>query len=378
MQILQVLPHLSKGGAERVVIELSNELVAVGHNVTLLLAYPVNPILNQQYLDERVKVDFVLTEPGKRILQYLKLPFWVAKNWRVLRSYEVIHCHLTYGLVFGFLTSFARRFNQPNQVRLIATCHMVGVGVSRSNRFLNRRFSYFFDVFALMAQDKYWREFRYSKKRKNIHIVPNGISAEKKVPKSKADQDKLTRTSGNEIKAYAIGTISRLQAERKPWLFLEIFSRVQELMNGDDVRFILGGEGAERDALTKQSQRLGLVETLSMPGLVQDPKEVLEKLDLYIGLNVEGITGIAGLEAVFAGVPVVSIQLAQNYGNGANDWIWSDEDPLAVARKIVDYLKSPNQLAIIAGEQYKLATENFSVELMRDNYLDLYKIDRNI
>ena len=109
-----------------------------------------------------------------------------------------------------------------------------------------------------------------------------------------------------------------------------------------------------------------------MPGLVHNPNEFLDSLDVYIALNVESITGIAGLEAVFAGVPVVGIQLSQNYENGPNDWIWSSQDPLIVAQKIVEYVKNPTQLATIAEGQYKIASETFSVEHMRDSYLALY------
>ena len=53
MRILQVLPHLSKGGAERVVVELSNSLVTVDHEITLLLAFPVNLELNLQFLSKK-------------------------------------------------------------------------------------------------------------------------------------------------------------------------------------------------------------------------------------------------------------------------------------------------------------------------------------
>ena len=362
MRILQVLPHLSKGGAERVVIELSNALVEAGHEVTLLAAFPVDPVLNQQYLDKRVKVKFASPNSANRSIEYLKLPFCVIRYWKVLKTYDVIHCHLTYGLVFGFLISFFRKITRTPDLRLIATCHVVGVGVSRTPRIINERLSYFFDVFALMAQDAQWRNFISVKKRTNIQIVVNGISANMWTNRVKQP---------NRQSSWTIGTISRLQAERKPWLFLEVFSQVHKSTNGDG-RFILGGEGPERETLTALSEKLELSENLSMPGLVLDPKTILEDLDLYVGLNVEEITGIAGLEAVFSGVPVIGIQLSPTYTNGANDWIWSNQDPLIVARRIVEYLKNPDQLSALAEEQYKAATEKFSVECMRDNYLSLY------
>ena len=367
MRILQVLPHLSKGGAERVVVELSNALVEAGHEVTLLLAFPVDPVLNQKFLDNRIRVQFVSSNTGNRTLQYLKLPFWIARQWKILKTYGVIHCHLTYGLVFGFQVYFLRRITRTMNLRLIATCHVVGVGVSRTPRIINEQLSCFFDRFVLMAQDAQWRKFILDKKRRNIEIVLNGIS-------TSAPTNVLTRI--NAQTTLTVGAISRLQAERKPWLSLEVFSQISKLMDGD-VRFILGGEGPERESLTALSQKLGLSGTLSMPGLVQDPTEILEELDLYVTLNVEEVTGIAGLEAVFSGIPVVGIQLSPTYTNGDNDWIWSHQEPIIVARKIVEYLKNPSQLSLIAKAQFITAIERYSVEHMRDNYLALYTTEQS-
>jgi glycosyltransferase involved in cell wall biosynthesis len=362
MRILQVLPHLSKGGAERVVIELSNALIAAGHEVTLLLAFSVNPELNQKFLDRRIRVQCVSPRTTSRILSYLKLPFYMARYWKDLKSYDVIHCHLTYGLVFGFFTSSLRKITRTKHLRLIATCHVVGVGISRIIRLLNERLSICFDVFALMAQDAQWRNFIFAKKRTNFEIVVNGISANMWINSLKQE---------NRESFWTIGTISRLEVEKKPWLFLEVFSQVYNATNGE-VRFILGGEGQERNSLTAISEKLNLTEHLLMPGLVQDPKVILKELDLYVALNVEDVTGIAGLEAVFSGVPVVGIQLSPTYKNGENDWIWSNKDPRIVAEKIVALLGNPKKLTEIVKNQYLVASRDFSAERMRDSYLSLY------
>jgi glycosyltransferase involved in cell wall biosynthesis len=109
-----------------------------------------------------------------------------------------------------------------------------------------------------------------------------------------------------------------------------------------------------------------------MPGLVQDPYAFLVALDLYVTLNVEETTGIAGLEAVFAGVPVIGIQLSQKYSRGKKDWIWSDEDPKIVGRQIAKYLMDSKQLPVIANSQFTLAKEKYSIDRMLDEYLNLY------
>lgn len=362
MRILQVLPHLSKGGAECVVVELSNALIEAGHEVALLLGFPVDPALNQQFLDERVTVQFVSQTSANQLFVYLNLPFWILRNWKVLKSYEVIHCHLTLGLVFGAFISLFRKFTRAKNLRLIATCHVVGLGISRARRVINEKLSYSFDVFALMAQDAQWRNFILTKKRENIQIVVNGISPSIWFKKSKQPSEK---------DFWTIGTISRLQAERMPWLFLQTFSHISKLMDGK-VRFVLGGDGPERETLIALSDRLEISESLSMPGLIQNPSQIFADLDLYVGLNVEEVIGIAGLEAVFSGVPVVSIQISPTYTKGANDWIWSDQDPQIVGTKIAALLADPKNLADLAKSQKSFAMQNYSIERMRDNYLNLY------
>jgi len=362
MRILQVLPHLSKGGAERVVVELSNALVEAGHEVTLLMAFPVNPSLNQQFLDNRIRVQFASSRSRNRGIDYLKLPFFIFSQWKDFKRYDVIHCHLTYGLVFGFLVYFFRKITKTNNLRLIATCHVVGVGTSRTPRVINERLSYFFDVFALMAQDAQWRNFIAAKRRGNIQVVVNGISAD-----TWANCFKKTDRKSK----WTVGTISRLQSERKPWLNLEVFSQIHNSTNGD-VCFILGGDGPERASLYTLSEKLNLTKNLSMPGLVMDPKSILGSLDIYITLNIEEVTGIAGLEAIFSGVPVIGIQLSPTYANGASDWIWSNQDPIIVANKIVEYLDNPAELSALAAKQYRVATKMYSLESMRDSYLAIY------
>ena len=374
MRILQVLPHLSKGGAERIVIELSNALIDEGHNVTLLLAMQVDPVLNQQYLSEFVLVETVSSRKKNRLLTYLLLPIWVIKNRKLLRTYDVVHCHLTYGLVFGFIFSIFRKIDRRVHVRLIATCHAVGTGVTRAHMMINKRLSVFFDVFALMAMDDEWRRFVARKNVENIKFVTNGISPFK-VSKSNLDLKNVQRKKidlATQKKVLTIGTISRLQSERKPWLFLQVFAEVRRLVDFE-VHFILGGEGPERESLKKLAEQLQLSKNLTMLGLIQDPAALLVNLDLYVTLNVEETTGIAGLEAVFAGIPAVGIQLSQEYSNGQEDWIWSDKNPQVVGREIAKYLSSPKLLQAIAKSQFSFANEKYSLNRMLGDYLSLYK-----
>jgi glycosyltransferase involved in cell wall biosynthesis len=232
---------------------------------------------------------------------------------------------------------------------------------------MNRTLSYFFDAFVLMAQDDYWREFKTKRNRSNICVILNGISVNPNPKK---------RTSHREQGVFTVGTISRLHAERKPWLYLELFSEIVKLDPSGKYAFVIGGEGLERGGLEQKAKDLGLNPIVTFTGLVEEPNEFLPMLDFYVSLNVEDTTGIAGLEAVFSGLPVVALQLSTEYSHGEDDWIWSSRDPSKLAEKIIELKSDSRLLQDLIERQFEFALTKFSSSRMTDEYLELYAVRR--
>jgi len=369
MRLLQVIPSLPKGGAERMVIELANDLVSNGQKVSLLLHSAVDTSLNQHSLDSRVELIFVTKHAKNRFYKYAGLPFWVIKNRKQLLEFDVVHCHLTYGLVFGYFLAKIRKSLPPNRkLRLIATCHLVGVSVPKKTRALNKYLAKVFDYFVLVSIDSYWRSAIYYSKRDNFRVIPNGISKEPWKGISKRIEKREN---------FVIGTISRLAKERNPKIFIEVFEEINVLTNGK-TSFILGGEGSERESIMKLVNSSSIKDKLLMPGLVLDPGQIFSSLDCYLGLNVENITGVATLEAIFSGVPAVCLQLSSDYSNGANDWIFSDQSPHKVATKIASILGVHQQLNSIHAKQIEYASNKFEIAQMRNSYLVLYNTEPEV
>ena len=56
MKILQIIPSLGKGGAERITLNICKELIVQGHEVKLLVLHPIN---NYSFISEGINIVFL-------------------------------------------------------------------------------------------------------------------------------------------------------------------------------------------------------------------------------------------------------------------------------------------------------------------------------
>lgn len=361
MRVLQVIPSLSLGGAEKIVVELANSLSTSGHHVDILLVS--NCIDNTKFsLNNNITISSITNQKKFHFLAYLSGFFWIIKNLNNLKKYDAIHCHLTFGLIFGFYLYFflKKPRSLSRKPKLIYTFHGVGAPINYVILKLNKKLAYFFDNFVLMAIDDMWRNLIIEKK--NICVIRNGIKIEKLLC-----EEKTKRIQGKTV----IGTISRLEKERIPAIYLEIFSEILKVFQGE-LMLIIGGAGSLQKMLSNKIKNNGLDGQIILTGEVRNLQGFMDTIDVYITLTVEDTPGVSGLEAVLSGVPVFGIQLCKNYKASSNDWIWSSNNTRELAQFISEYLKNITALDLLARKQRKYASKYFSIEKMMTSYLDLY------
>tara|TARA_A100001011_G_C14094749_1_gene750148 strand:- start:368 stop:934 length:567 start_codon:yes stop_codon:yes gene_type:complete len=171
---------------------------------------------------------------------------------------------------------------------------------------------------------------------------------------------------------FTVGTISRLELDREPSKFIKIFS----LLNKKDpnkFNFILGGSGSQELNLKKLAANHGILQNCTFAGYTDDPYLPLSLMDLFLSINVEGSTGLAGLESAQAGVPLVGIQWLNTYQTQPDDWVWSSADIESVAQKVNELSLDPMQLDRLRIKQQEFAYNNFSEHQMLKNYTSFYK-----
>jgi glycosyltransferase involved in cell wall biosynthesis len=225
-----------------------------------------------------------------------------------------------------------------------------------------------------MAEDPHWSRFAKAQRHIAVRTIPNGIAAPSGIP---TEEERLAyrRTAGVPGACpLVVGTVGRLDPARQPWLYPKIFGPIARRF--PDVHFVMGGAGPELERVQQAIAEEGLEGRVHLPGLVQNPRLAFSIMDLYVTLNVGPITGVAAIEAAFAGLPIVAIQLLEGYRARDGDWIWSSADTAEIAERAIALIGEPERLRALAERQRAYAEAHHSIEVMADAYDSLYEAAR--
>jgi len=143
-----------------------------------------------------------------------------------------------------------------------------------------------------------------------LGLQPNAI----RVIRNGLDTGAFSRPTADEIAAFRlsiglrpggvlVGGVFRLQAEKRPLLWLEVAARVSRKV--PDAHFVVFGSGTMRRQLEKAAARLSIADRLLMLGNEPNMRLALAMLDVLVLTSaLEGTPNVV-LEATCLGVPVV-------------------------------------------------------------------------
>lgn len=370
MKIIHVISGLTKGGGERVVVELANKAAEKGDTVTILAAWPVNPEFLQNTISSKVAIRFV---GNSRKSAYLKIIPWIIKNSSWISNHDVLHCHLTFGAVFGSITKMLlRRKSKRKQPVIVETYHAVGMPIPKFNRWVHSRMILMRDGLVLMAKDPYWSHFIQKHPRLIHNLIPNGIAIVLPEKSESRKQQFVNKTGIPGDYKFLVGTVSMLRPDRKPTLYIPVCKNLLDEFDGK-AHFILGGDGIEMEKIRSLITEYQVSSIVHLPGLIKVAADVICNFDIYVSVSVGKTTGISMIEAAMCKVPVVGIQLVEGYTASDNDWVWSHTSLDEVAKRIIFLLHNENERTKLAEKQYNYVKNNFTSDAMYASYDAFYK-----
>jgi glycosyltransferase involved in cell wall biosynthesis len=196
---------------------------------------------------------------------------------------------------------------------------------------------------------------------RRILTVHDGV-----VPPARSQPRGTVRCSlGLPPEALVIGSVARLSVQKRPDRLLEALALLPAR-----VHCILAGEGPERPALESLASRLGIRQRVHLLGFRQDVGDVLDALDVYVlSSDFEGMAN-AMLEAMAAGVPIVSTPVSGAHealdaaadGTAPGQIVGFDAAELASA--LGSLLADPGRRRAMAAAAQRRASERFGFEPM--------------
>ena len=143
-----------------------------------------------------------------------------------------------------------------------------------------------------------------------------------------------------------------------------------EVVDSRPARLIILGEGAERDNLLQLAERLGIAEQVDLPGFKVNPFAYMSKSDVFVlSSRYEGFPNVL-VQAMACGTPVVSTDCRSGPSEILKDGKWGKLVPMGGWRSMAD--------AIIATLDDPPSTEHlvhrassYSVETSVDRYIEV-------
>ncbi len=192
-----------------------------------------------------------------------------------------------------------------------------------------------------------------------LTVVHNGIE----LPHN-FRRDKLRREWGFPPDAPVVAGVGRLTRQKGFDVFLETAALLATTV--PTARFVIAGDGEEREALARRAADLGIADKVLFLGYRQDVLDVLGSVDLLFYPSLWEPFANTILEAMSVGTPVVASDVGGNpeaIDDGKNGRLVPTEDPAAAATCLAELLASP-ELRLRLVETARRDCTRFSVGQM--------------
>lgn len=289
LRVLHIIDHLGLGGAQMAVKNIT-EKTSNNDIDTVVCALRTSP--------NAVRINATLIN-----LKYGRYnPYTIAAIARLCRQYkiDIIHAHLEKSIVSSMLASFmcgckvivhehGAIFRQGTgcvyRLLLKALRSRANVAIANSQA-------------TQIALSK-----ALGRTRESIPVISNFIDFTR-FDRSLYDRDETRNVLGIAKDKLVIGFVGRLDYCKGADLLLDAGSILAK--ESDSYRFVIVGDGREKENLVRRSQELGLENAVTFTGLRTNPAQVMAGFDIAVIPSRREGFGITAVELMRMGVPVIA------------------------------------------------------------------------
>ena len=364
-RVLHLISSSGFLGAENVVLELSKEMTKAGLWVTIGIIENRNN-LHMELADRAM-------EEGLKVQIFPCKGRFDSKTIASIRDFidreqpNIMHSH-------GYKSNFyAWRALSGRKIPWVITNHGKRVGMKLSAyNWLNIIFMKKADKTVAVSQALAAEMMKEGIPSAKILIIDNGIDLQKFTNQTRNNE--LRKSFGFNGNHKIIGTVASLTEEKGHVYLIEAAQQV--LDKHPECRFLIIGDGGQRQFLEEKAANLGLNGKALFTGSRKDVPEILSILDAFILPSLKEGLPMALLEAMASKLPVIATSVGaipNVIEDGINGLLIPPKNSDAISEAINKMLSNGDSAKEMALKGFEKVRDHYSSKQMAEKYLTVYQ-----
>ena len=361
MRILHVSSAVDFGGGEKHIVDLSRALTARGHDVYLALR-PTNKWQARVDYLEQEKILHVSIRNSFGVFSAKRIADFVKEN-----EIDIVHAHVARDYIPASIACIAAK-----RAKFVVTRHVM-FPLKPFNRFALKNLSR-----AIGVSPAVGNALKQVFPNEKIRVIPNGINFDSTDEAQRLKQ-RLEFREFHSIppEALLVGSVGQLIPLKGQRDLVLAAAEVVKVVPA--ARFVIVGKDHAVDKKFRQELRRlakvsGLDEHILWLDWTDDLQTLFAAIDLYVSPSHSESFGLATLEAMAAGLPVVATET-----DGSLELLERKEtlvpfgEPVRLAERMSNLLNDESSRRLLGDELRQRANENYSIEKMVDRLESLYQ-----
>jgi N-acetyl-alpha-D-glucosaminyl L-malate synthase BshA len=290
------------GGSGVVATELGLELARRGHEIHFITySQPVRlALLNPNVHYHEVNV------PEYPLFHYQ--PYELALSSKLVdmvKLYKIDLLHVHYAIPHAYAGYMAKQMLKAEGIKIpmVTTLHGTDITLVGNHPFYKPAVSFSInksDVVTSVSQNLKDETYKLFNIKREIHVIPNFIELDKIKIDSTISCHRSVMANANEK---IITHISNFRKVKRIPDVIEIFYKIQQQIPS---KLMMVGDGPEKEVAENLCQKLGISDKVIFFGNSNEIDKILSYTDLFLLPSETESFGLAALEAMAWGVPVIS------------------------------------------------------------------------
>ncbi|MBD0724844.1 N-acetyl-alpha-D-glucosaminyl L-malate synthase BshA [Flavobacterium sp. L1I52] len=359
------------GGSGVVATELGLELARLGHEVHFITySQPVRLALlspNVHYHEVNV--------PEYPLFHYQ--PYELALSSKLVdmvKLYKIDVLHVHYAIPHAYAGYMAKQMlkNEGIEIPMITTLHGTDITLVGNHPHYKPAVSFSInksDVVTSVSQSLKDDTYNLFKIKRDIHVIPNFIELDKNNNEYNVP---CRRSLIAKPEERIITHISNFRKVKRIPDIIRIFHKIQQEI---PAKLLMVGDGPEKEKAELLCQELGILEKVIFFGNSNEIDKILSNSDLFLLPSETESFGLAALEAMAWGVPVISSNsggLPEVNFEGVSGYLSDVGNVDEMAENALKILKEDSVLAQFKENALSVA-KKFDIKLILPLYIDIYE-----